>query len=96
MQSKWGPFSSSHKFKLFMHVTLRVKKIVLQVSNTVLYFSDVLWPEFTIWNLLVAIIHFQRYAPPPKEVKFFSGEKQQFLDKLDDQRLKQLEKYVNC
>lgn len=79
-----------------MHVTLRVKKIVLQVSNTVLYFSDVLWPEFTIWNLLVAIIHFQRYAPPPKEVKFFSGEKQQFLDKLDDQRLKQLEKYVNC
>ncbi|KAH9636704.1 hypothetical protein HF086_003252 [Spodoptera exigua] len=52
-----------------------------QVSDTVLYFTEVLWPEFSIWNLLAAIIHFQRYAPPPKEPENISDTKKQFLEK---------------
>ncbi|XP_026748163.1 dehydrodolichyl diphosphate synthase complex subunit DHDDS-like [Galleria mellonella] len=68
-----------------------------QVSNTVLYFSDVLWPEFTIWNLLAAIIHFQRHAPLLKEEGTISDTKQTFLNKLEFRRIQELEKYVtNC
>ncbi|XP_075972670.1 dehydrodolichyl diphosphate synthase subunit [Anticarsia gemmatalis] len=67
-----------------------------QVSNTVLYFSDVLWPEFTIWNLLAAIIHFQRYSPPRKEEQPISDTKKLFLNKLEDQRRQKLEKFISC
>ncbi|CAH0629058.1 unnamed protein product [Chrysodeixis includens] len=67
-----------------------------QVSDTVLYFTDVLWPEFTIWNLLAAIIHFQRNAPPPKVKSDLSDKKQLFLDNLENHREQQLEKYVSC
>lgn len=67
-----------------------------QVSNTVLYFTDVLWPEFTVYNLLAAIIHFQRNAPPPKELVNISETKQEFLDKMERQRWQQIEKYVSC
>ncbi|XP_059060155.1 dehydrodolichyl diphosphate synthase complex subunit DHDDS-like [Achroia grisella] len=66
-----------------------------QVTNTVLYFSDVLWPEFTIWNLLAAIIHFQRHAPSLKEDEEPSKSKQTFLDKLEIKRIQELEKYVS-
>ncbi|KAJ8726827.1 hypothetical protein PYW08_015224 [Mythimna loreyi] len=67
-----------------------------QVSNTVLYFTDVLWPEFTVYNLLAAIIHFQRNAPPAKVVVDISETKQEFLDKMERQRWQQIEKYVSC
>ncbi|KAL0883688.1 hypothetical protein ABMA27_015809 [Loxostege sticticalis] len=67
-----------------------------QVSNSVLYFTDVLWPEFTIWNLLAAIIHFQRHAPPIKDEEPISDSKLQFLEKLEDRRWRDLEKLVNC
>lgn len=67
-----------------------------QVSNTVLYFTEVLWPEFSIWNLLAAIIHFQRYAPPPKEPEHISDTKKQFLEKLESQRWQHIEKIINC
>ncbi|CAH0668839.1 unnamed protein product [Spodoptera exigua] len=66
-----------------------------QVSDTVLYFTEVLWPEFSIWNLLAAIIHFQRYAPPPKEPENISDTKKQFLEKLESQRWQHIEKIVN-
>ncbi|XP_059060115.1 dehydrodolichyl diphosphate synthase complex subunit Dhdds-like [Achroia grisella] len=60
-----------------------------QVSNTVLYFCDVLWPELTIWNLLAAIIHYQRHAPASKAVMPFSKTRQMFLDQLNNRRLQQ-------
>lgn len=68
----------------------------LQVSKTVLYFSDVLWPEFTIWNLLGAIIHFQRYAPQFKVAKSLNEDKKRFLKNLEKQRWLDLEKFVSC
>ncbi|XP_022829336.1 dehydrodolichyl diphosphate synthase complex subunit DHDDS [Spodoptera litura] len=67
-----------------------------QVSNTVLYFTEVLWPEFSIWNLLAAIIHFQRYAPSPKQPEHLSDTKKRFLEKLESQRWQHIEKIVNC
>ncbi|XP_063823589.1 dehydrodolichyl diphosphate synthase complex subunit DHDDS [Ostrinia nubilalis] len=70
--------------------------MIWQISNCVLYFTDVLWPEFTIWNLLAAIIHFQRQAPPIKHEETISNSKLQFLEQLEDRRWKDLEKLVNC
>ncbi|XP_013190147.2 dehydrodolichyl diphosphate synthase complex subunit DHDDS [Amyelois transitella] len=68
-----------------------------QVSNSVVYFTDVLWPDFTIWNLLAAIIHFQRHAALPKAGEnTTSDRKQQFLRQLESRRLQELQKYVNC
>ncbi|CAH4036516.1 unnamed protein product [Pieris brassicae] len=67
-----------------------------QTANTVLYFSDALWPEFTVWNLLLAIIHFQRYAPPPLPQKDNNGNQDEFLQKLEEKRLQQLKNYIEC
>ncbi|XP_047989465.1 dehydrodolichyl diphosphate synthase complex subunit DHDDS [Leguminivora glycinivorella] len=65
-----------------------------QISDTVLYFTDVLWPEFTIWSLLAAIIHFQRHATEPKPDIDLSDRKRTFTDRLEDKRWQLLEKYV--
>ncbi|CAH2063635.1 unnamed protein product, partial [Iphiclides podalirius] len=67
-----------------------------QISRTVLYFSDVLWPEFTIWNLLAAIIHFQRNAPPLLPENVNSDAKQKFLNKLENKWWSDLESFVAC
>ncbi|XP_028028591.1 dehydrodolichyl diphosphate synthase complex subunit DHDDS [Bombyx mandarina] len=68
-----------------------------QISNTVLYFTDVLWPEFTIWNLLAAIIHFQRNAPPIKaeDTNETAHEKEEFLKYLEQRRAQELTKYIS-
>ncbi|NP_001040452.1 dehydrodolichyl diphosphate synthase [Bombyx mori] len=68
-----------------------------QISNTVLYFTDVLWPEFTIWNLLAAIIHFQRNAPPIKaeDTNETAHEKKEFLKYLEQRRAQELTKYIS-
>lgn len=63
----------------------------LQVSNTVLYFSEVLWPEFTIWNFLIAIIHFQRHAPPLQEDKEKTPIQIQFLKNLELKKTREWE-----
>ncbi|XP_022119493.1 dehydrodolichyl diphosphate synthase complex subunit DHDDS [Pieris rapae] len=67
-----------------------------QTANTVLYFSDALWPEFTVWNLLVAIIHFQRYAPPPLPQRDNNENQDEFLQKLEEKKLQQLKNYIEC
>lgn len=30
-----------------------------QISATIVYFTDTLWPEFSIWHLLAAIFYYQ-------------------------------------
>lgn len=67
---------------------------IFQVSRTVLYFTEVLWPEFTIWNLLTAIIHFQRHAPEPLFERDNSAKQQEFLEKLETRKWQKLEKIV--
>ncbi|XP_029174608.1 dehydrodolichyl diphosphate synthase complex subunit DHDDS-like isoform X1 [Nylanderia fulva] len=34
--------------------------LLWQISNTCIYFSNVLWPEFNLWNFLSAIFYYQR------------------------------------
>ncbi|XP_049865035.1 dehydrodolichyl diphosphate synthase complex subunit Dhdds-like [Pectinophora gossypiella] len=65
-----------------------------QVSNTVLYFTDVLWPEFSIWNILAAIIHFQRHAPPARLEKRMSKKNQNFLDRLAKLKRQKLDSFL--
>ncbi|XP_041972827.1 dehydrodolichyl diphosphate synthase complex subunit DHDDS [Aricia agestis] len=65
-----------------------------QISNTVLYFTDVLWPEFSIWNLLAAIIHFQRHPPLLKKTEEFTPSQQEFLKKLESKRWQELQRII--
>ncbi|KYN20361.1 PREDICTED: dehydrodolichyl diphosphate synthase complex subunit DHDDS-like [Trachymyrmex cornetzi] len=37
--------------------------LMWQISHTCLYFTEVLWPEFNIWNFLGAIFYYQRCYP---------------------------------
>ncbi|GBP03269.1 Dehydrodolichyl diphosphate synthase complex subunit DHDDS [Eumeta japonica] len=68
-----------------------------QISNTVLYFTDVLWPEFKIWDLLTAILHYQRFAPAAVEdSSLMNAKKQAFLQNLERKRYQELEKYILC
>lgn len=34
--------------------------LLWQSSNCVIYFSDVLWPEFSFWNFVLCILHYQK------------------------------------
>ncbi|KAF7989469.1 hypothetical protein HCN44_008143 [Aphidius gifuensis] len=34
--------------------------LLWQISHSYIYFANVLWPEFNIWNLLTAVFHYQR------------------------------------
>lgn len=34
--------------------------LLWQISNTCVYFTNVLWPEFNLWNLLSAVFYYQR------------------------------------
>ena len=61
-----------------------------------LYFSDVLWPEFSIWNLMAAIIHFQRHAPPMLQDKLNNSIREEFLKNLEYRKWQRLEKIVGC
>lgn len=41
-----------------------------QISNTCTYFSNVLWPEFNLWEFLNAIFYYQRcYSDIQKIIK---------------------------
>ncbi|KAF5288332.1 hypothetical protein FQR65_LT12066 [Abscondita terminalis] len=68
---------------------------------TNLYVTDVLWPEFTIWQLLAVVFKFQRnYQILSKdsyeyEVENMTLRKQKFLQKLELNRLSTLEGYKN-
>ncbi|KYN20300.1 Dehydrodolichyl diphosphate synthase [Trachymyrmex cornetzi] len=37
--------------------------LMWQISHTCMYFTEVLWPEFSPWNLLRAIFYYQRCYP---------------------------------
>jgi len=78
--------------------------LLWQVSNTQIYFADVLWPEFSIWHLLGCIFKYQRNYTSMIEFenkhKASTAESsfrvRSFLDKLGEKRCKQLEIYANA
>lgn len=61
-----------------------------------LYFTDVLWPEFSIWNFLAAIIHFQRHALSISAEKVYSETQIKFLEQLENRKWEELEKIIRC
>uniref|UniRef100_A0A336KQR1 Alkyl transferase n=1 Tax=Culicoides sonorensis TaxID=179676 RepID=A0A336KQR1_CULSO len=44
--------------------------LLWQSSSSVVYFTDALWPEFTFWHLIGAIIYYQRHCPGMKKVQY--------------------------
>jgi len=69
--------------------------LLLQMAYSYLYFTDVLWPNFTAWHLLAAVFHYQRAYPhlqriraslpkPPlsdKAIKFLEGVEEKYWTK---------------
>lgn len=51
--------------------------LLWQTSCSTLYFTPVLWPEFTIWDLCKAILHYQKNLPLLMEIEEKSVEKSQ-------------------
>lgn len=70
--------------------------IDFQVSNTCLYFTSVLWPEFRIWHLLTAIINFQRVSSNDIPSVEDNEKHALFLNDVDCAKWKTLEKYAQA
>ncbi|RZC42637.1 Prenyltransf domain containing protein [Asbolus verrucosus] len=68
--------------------------LLWQISNSQICFIQVLWPEFCIWDLLVCVFRYQRCCNELKKRgnkrKNKNERIQTFLDRLEQQRLKQL------
>ncbi|XP_053967807.1 dehydrodolichyl diphosphate synthase complex subunit DHDDS [Anastrepha obliqua] len=75
--------------------------LMWQISTTVLYFTNILWPQITLWNFLCGIFTYQRaclrlepfkrhkrieHAMQAKECNYYSDRVLNFLQKLDSYR----------
>lgn len=76
----------------------------LQIRSSVLYFTDVLWPQVTIWNFMASIVVYQRdrchleackwqereYVQPSTIISsdFYGQRVQKFLHKMEENRRK--------
>lgn len=79
--------------------------LLWQITNTQVYFADVLWPEFNIWDMLGAIFYYQRQLPKMIDVKntqkalnedlqTVNSRTGHFLNQLEEKRWNILESYV--
>lgn len=50
----------SIKFSHFV-INFILLNFLKKVSTTMIYFTKILWPEFTIWHLLGGVFHYQRH-----------------------------------
>lgn len=87
--------------------SLNIKRLFLpfQLSTSVLYFSNVLWPQITFWHFLASILAYQRdrwqlddfrraermqSCQLAKATDFYSERVQNFLTTIDEDRRKLL------
>eukprot|EP00092_Neocalanus_flemingeri_P006447 GFUD01006947.1.p1 GENE.GFUD01006947.1~~GFUD01006947.1.p1 ORF type:complete len:301 (+),score=94.24 GFUD01006947.1:253-1155(+) len=49
--------------------------LLWQASNSITYFTPVLWPEFSIWQLLVGVFLYQRHHSSLDKLRQAGGEK---------------------
>lgn len=71
-----------------------------QISNTCIYFTTVLWPEFNLWEFLNAIFYYQRcYSDIQKVIKMQNmkqiiqnSRQSTYIDKLHHKRQITLER----
>lgn len=74
--------------------------LLWQIWNTNVCFTEVLWPEFSIWHLLASVFQYQRCLPELQKFKAVSEEKERstrirnFLDNLEFSRMRQLKMYA--
>lgn len=60
--------------------------LLWQVGYSVIAFPNVLWPDFTIWDLFSAIFYYQRNCDAVKNAKLSYLKEQQLIeDKLTEQ-----------
>lgn len=69
-----------------------------QSGNSHIWFTDVLWPELSVWHLLAAIFNYQRFCMEHtkrgnKGDSTRHSRVTKFLEQLDAKRLKMLEHY---
>lgn len=63
---------------------------MFQSAFSHLYFTDVLWPDFTAWHLLAAVFHYQRTFSKLAEIRSqipappVSNKARQFLKTVDE------------
>lgn len=79
--------------------------LLWQTQATTFYFTEALWPEFTLWHLLGAIFHYQRCQMKISSIKeHLNSNKltfqdnprvQKFLRKLQQRRIDELKEMQN-
>ncbi|KYN17482.1 Dehydrodolichyl diphosphate synthase [Trachymyrmex cornetzi] len=75
--------------------------LLWQISDTCIYFSEVLWPEFNLWNFLSAIFSYQKcHSSLQKNRKkskpiVHNNRVSKFINKLHNKREITIENYVN-
>lgn len=69
-----------------------------QTSFTCVYFTEVLWPEFSAWELIYAVFYYQRCYSDLMQAKnnfinnyVLNSRTKNFVDKLHQNREKKLE-----
>nr|XP_022918026.1 dehydrodolichyl diphosphate synthase complex subunit Dhdds [Onthophagus taurus] len=72
--------------------------LLWQSWNSLIYFTDILWPEFSIWHLLGAVFQYQRQSRNSeclnKDYNECNEKVKNFLDNVDEKRWAQLELYA--
>lgn len=96
-------FYSKVSFRFFFFLYFRIKWLeykvtannykhlcIFQSAFSHLYFTDVLWPDFTAWHLLAAVFHYQRTYTQLAEIRSqlptpcLSNKAQQFLTVVEE------------
>lgn len=77
---------------------------MFQVSTTMIYFTNILWPEFTIWHLLGSIFYYQRHISmvmasrqnlkTQTAIVQTNNRVKQFLDEFEERQIKKLENLI--
>nr|CAI5843606.1 unnamed protein product [Callosobruchus analis] len=73
-------------------------------ENTQICFTEVLWPDFSIWHLLGCVFKYQRAYPALKKYgdvcqskrKTLSNQMTAFLEEIEKKRIEQLEVYAKA
>ncbi|XP_044759234.1 dehydrodolichyl diphosphate synthase complex subunit DHDDS-like [Coccinella septempunctata] len=75
--------------------------LLWQSSNSIVYFSQVLWPEFSFWDFVVCILHYQKSYYKLDEIKLNSTagvpqnkRVEKYLSILRENKFKLLETYA--
>lgn len=76
--------------------------LLWQISNTRVFFTDVLWPEFCIWHLLACVFQYQRsYDRLQKHaeenrITYENNRVDNFLENVEESKMKSLEMYAKA